>query len=118
MFAFLLLVAVPEPAPVPTFKVENKMPAFSVVNKMPAADPAPIREYWGGSWGWMERGPDGIYRQVSGPGGAAPQTFRSAGYHAGHSCPQCGRNQFVVDGFNSDGTHNHRCAYDGTVWRH
>lgn len=59
--------------PAPKFVVTNNVPpTFVVVNKIPAVvPPAPVREFWGGTWGWMERGADGVYRQVSGPGGAA-----------------------------------------------
>lgn len=114
MFTFLLLVAAPEP--VPTFKVENKMPAFTVVNRIPASEPAPTREYWGGSWGWVERGPDGVYRQVSGSGGAAAPTFRGDRYNASHTCPECGRSQFVVSGSRPGGGHYHTCAAGHTWW--
>ena len=45
--------------------------------------------------------------------------FRSSvQFHAGHSCPGCGRSQFVVAGWNRDGTHTHVCPACGTGWRH
>lgn len=38
-------------------------------------------------------------------------------FHAGHDCPVCGRSQYVIAGFNADGTHTHICAA-GHAWRH
>ena len=53
------------------------------------------------------------------PGVAAPRPFRGGtGYHESHSCPSCGRLQFVVAGFNGDGSHRHQCAACGQVWSH
>ncbi len=34
-----------------------------------------------------------------------------------HSCPTCGRSQFIVYRF-SGAMHSHKCAYDGTEWWH
>lgn len=44
-------------------------------------------------------------------------TFRQRDPHA---CPNCGRLQFVISGFNRDGTHTHVCPDPGcrTAWRH
>lgn len=54
------------------------------------------------------------------PGVAAPRPFRrtSAGHDPDHQCDRCGASQYVVSGFNADGTHNHRCPACGNVWRH
>lgn len=99
----------------PVFTVENKKaPGFTVENK--------ARETFRSSDGYLyEKHADGFYRRV--PGQSAPevaqQTFRpSSIYNPTHNCPTCGRSQYVVDSFNRDGTHNHRCPADGTVWRH
>lgn len=35
-----------------------------------------------------------------------------------HNCPSCGTYQVVIAGYNSNGTHNHRCNRCGTVWSH
>lgn len=79
----LLVVGSVAAAGEPRFTVVNKTgKRFVVINRMPAtacpctdctcaagvcpACPAkPVREYWGGQWGWMERGADGVYRQVT-----------------------------------------------------
>lgn len=42
----------------------------------------------------------------------------SSTFHAGHDCPACGRSQYVVNGYNRDGTHNHTCPACSTTWRH
>lgn len=39
-------------------------------------------------------------------------------YWAGHSCPTCGRGVFLISGRLPDGSHFHRCPYDGTAWKH
>ncbi len=52
------------------------------------------------------------------PGVAAP-TFRpGTNYDPDHTCNNCGRQQYVVSGWNRDGTHTHTCANCGTSWRH
>lgn len=48
----------------------------------------------------------------------AARTFRNGDYHASHSCPVCGRSQFVIHSGSKGGGHTHQCRYDGTVWRH
>jgi hypothetical protein len=52
-------------------------------------------------------------------GVAAPAvgTFRGSDYHPSHDCPVCNRAQYVISGFNPDGTHNHTCSA-GHTWRH
>lgn len=63
---------------------------------------------------------DGVYRLLPvrppqvmpAPGVPAAPTF-----HRSHTCPQCGLSQYVVERFNPDGTHTHRCAR-GHEWRH
>lgn len=52
------------------------------------------------------------------PAVAVVRTFQSSGYHAGHNCPTCGRQQFRVAGFAGNGQHRHTCPYDGTSWVH
>lgn len=37
-------------------------------------------------------------------------------YHAGHSCPRCGRQVVAIHSFRRDGRHVHRCG--GTYWYH
>lgn len=39
-------------------------------------------------------------------------------YNPSHNCPACGSSQYVVAGWNADGTHNHQCPSCRTVWRH
>jgi hypothetical protein len=68
-----------------------------------------------------EKHADGYYRLVPGqttvPGVTAPaRPFPVR--RDDHACPSCGRLQFRVDSFNRNGTHNHRCPVDGTVWSH
>lgn len=107
------------------FVVENKTtPTFTVDNKTTVLT-NPARERFTAVSGWIyEKGDDGVWRSVSEPKQdvapvvAAPATFRQTNYHAGHNCPKCGSSQFIVDYFNRDGTHNHRCPADGTIWRH
>ena len=56
------------------------------------------------------------------PAVVAKNTFQqrgtNAGYHAGHDCPSCNRSQFIISGWNSDGTHTHTCSSCGQSWRH
>lgn len=86
------------------------------------------REQWRAPDGLLyERHDDGVYRLVPGraaSGVAAPQTFRTGAYHAGHDCPACGHQSpartgtWIVRGHNSDGTHTHSCPNCGASWRH
>lgn len=48
------------------------------------------------------------------------QTFRNTAgnYNPDHICNRCGTSQYVISGFNADGTHNHQCPKCGNVWRH
>jgi hypothetical protein len=39
-------------------------------------------------------------------------------YDPDHQCNNCGRPQNVVDRFNPDGTHSHKCSTCGNVWKH
>lgn len=48
----------------------------------------------------------------------AAKTFRTGSYHAGHQCPSCNRSQFIISGWNPDGTHSHICSSCGEKWRH
>jgi transposase-like protein len=48
---------------------------------------------------------------------AAP-TFQSGGINKSHQCPSCEQYQWVISGFNSDGTHTHVCSRCSTQWRH
>lgn len=85
------------------------------------AKPVPKREQLVLSDGVYEKGDDGTFRKISdggAPGVVPAKNFQSGQRHAGHTCPACGRSQFVVASSNRDGTHNHRCPYDGTVWSH
>ncbi len=66
-----------------------------------------------------ERCSDGIYRAVPSqiaPEVAAPKT--GATFRDAHACPTCGQVQHTVSGWNRNGTHQHRCPVDGTVWSH
>lgn len=72
----------------PTFTVENKIPPFAVKNRIAA------------------------------PEVAAKPTFQNGSYHASHSCPVCGRSQFVIYTGSKGRTHTHRCQFDGTIWSH
>lgn len=38
-------------------------------------------------------------------------------YHAGHNCPSCGRQQFLIEN-DSGPNHTHRCGHCGTAWWH
>lgn len=59
------------------------------------------------------------WKLVAVPGVAAAPTFRNAGFHSGHSCPQCGRGVFVQAGAGPvPGTHWHECPVDHTRWFH
>lgn len=102
----------------PRFEVVNKVPpAFMVVNRLAPEPAAPAGwQWWVDATGkkWLVK----VEANNAGAPAVAPRTFPGGGYHAGHQCPQCGRNQFVIAGHNADGTHSHRCAFDGTVWRH
>lgn len=103
----------------PKFTVVNKVGTeFTVVNKVeqPAlptdpSQPAPA----GYQWQKVGDGPWTLVK-IGAPAVAPSGTFRVP-YHSGHDCPACGRQQFVVSGFNADGTHNHTCAA-GHTWRH
>lgn len=78
----------------PQFVVENKCPpSFAVTNKIPTVKAAPAV--------------------------AAPRGFRSGDYNADHTCPNCGRQQWVVQSgrANSPG-HTHQCPSCRTVWWH
>jgi len=48
----------------------------------------------------------------------AAKTFRSGGINKSHQCQNCGRQQFVIAGWNPDGTHIHKCASCGQSWSH
>jgi hypothetical protein len=120
----VLFVCGADPAP-PPFVVVNKCPAFTVVNRLPAPAqkwdytldlppyPAPAGKEWkrysGEQWALFPLSATSA-PEVAAPGG---NTF-----HDGHQCPRCGLSQYVVDSFNRNGTHNHRCTVDGTVWSH
>jgi len=122
----LLLLPLSVGSEPPAFVVTNRVPPFVVVNKVgpkPAgprltadgipADPAPPGREW-------QRRPGEDWKLVkvaAAPGVAAPQTFRGSDYHPPHDCPVCGRAQYVISGFNPDGTHNHTCSA-GHTWRH
>lgn len=107
-------------------KVEPKTPIAPIPKPKPDLptdpnQPAPV------GWQWIKYG-DGPWRLVpivetpkAAPGVAAPTFQRAgqdAGYNKSHVCPSCGRSQYIVDRFNSDGSHQHRCASCGTTWRH
>jgi hypothetical protein len=42
---------------------------------------------------------------------------RAPFFDADHTCNRCGRSQYIIERFNADGTHTHRCAC-GFSWRH
>jgi len=78
----------------PVFEVTNRCPqfvqAFVVTNRIPAV-----------------------------PAVTAKKVFRAGGYHAGHTCPNCGRQQWRVEsGTPNVAGHTHKCDGCGTVWRH
>lgn len=81
----------------PQFVVENRMSpaptAFTVVNAMPTVKAAPAV--------------------------AVKKTFQSGSYNSSHACPNCGRQQWVVQSgrANSPG-HTHQCPSCRTVWWH
>jgi hypothetical protein len=52
------------------------------------------------------------------PAVAAKKTFPNGGWHEGHQCPSCGREQFVVSGGFKYGVHTHTCSACGTTWSH
>lgn len=72
----------------PVFVVENHCPKFTVTNHIKAAPEVAVK------------------------------TFRTGEYNKSHQCPSCGQFQWVVSGFNSDGTHNHTCSRCSTQWKH
>lgn len=99
------------------FVVVNKVPAFTVVNKVAAptpptdpSQPAPA------GYRWIKYGNDPWKLEKDAPGVAVPKgaTFLDRS----HTCAKCGREQRVVSGFNSDGTHTHVCTSCGHAWRH
>ncbi len=51
------------------------------------------------------------------PGVARP-TATFPEFDPDHRCNRCGRTQYVVAGWNRDGTHNHVCPACGNSWRH
>jgi hypothetical protein len=55
--------------------------------------------------------------QRKGVAAPAASPFRGSDYHPSHDCPVCNRAQYVISGFNPDGTHNHTCSA-GHTWRH
>lgn len=64
----------------------------------------------------FKRGSDNAvtFARAARPEVRVPQTFRNPS----HNCPSCGRSQYVVAGFNGDGTHTHVCPSCGTSWKH
>jgi hypothetical protein len=46
-----------------------------------------------------------------------PKAAKAAQYHAGHNCPRCGRQQFVIYRFGPGPYHTHRCGTT-TYWYH
>lgn len=53
--------------------------------------------------------------------GVAARTFRNGanyGYHAGHNCPNCGREQLRPSSGTKWGPHWHTCANCLSTWRH
>lgn len=105
------------------FTVENKVTrTFVVENKIPPAKPEPVLPTdpdapAPSGYQWVKRG-DGPWKlekfTAAAPAVVAPPTFRDPS----HICAKCGREQRVVAGFNTDGTHNHQCASCGYSWRH
>lgn len=123
MFTVLLLMGAGAD-PAPKFIVENKTTptvTYTVENKAVApALPTDENQPAPDGYQWVKRG-DGPWKlEPNAPGVAVPKgaTFQQQGRGDGHQCPACGRSQYVVDSFNRDGSHNHRCALDGTVWTH
>ena len=134
----LLLLPLSVGSEPPAFAVTNKVPPFVVVNKVgpkPAAPTyadilarvqrggtvefvAPLPGFPGepGAYrAWMENGTPVMQRK--GVAVTTAQPFRGSDYHPSHDCPVCGRAQYVISGFNPDGTHNHTCSA-GHTWRH
>ena len=64
---------------------------------------------------WLENGTPVMQRK--GVAATTAQPFRGSNYHPSHNCPVCNRAQYVISGFNPDGTHNHTCSA-GHTWRH
>jgi len=64
---------------------------------------------------WLENGTPVMQRK--GVAVTTAQPFRGSDYHPSHNCPVCNRAQYVISGFNPDGTHNHTCSA-GHTWRH
>lgn len=110
VLAWLLFLDVFVHSAEPQFTVVNKTaPAFTVVNRIP------VETLLIGGVPHV-KGSDGVYRPTTtdaAPAVAAPRTFRDP-----HACPACGRLQFVVSGWNRNGTHSHTCPRDGTTWSH
>lgn len=81
---------------------------------------------------WIQATPDGWLTRIKDPtvprpGVAAETAFRPARnapnlyeceYSPDHVCHRCGQLQLVIDHWNRDGTHTHRCANCGHTWRH
>ncbi len=89
MFTFIVLSL----AAPPQFTVENRCPpVFSVVNAIPT--PAVV-----------------VPAKASG--------FQSGDYHAGHTCPNCGTQQWrVASGTANVSGHTHTCPSCGVSWWH
>ncbi len=130
MFTILLLSL----ASPPQFTVENKIPAFTVVNRVRETPTAyesllarvlagetvvvdSLPGYPSGPYRCFLEAGKPMFRKIAAPAVAAP-TFPQGGFHSGHNCPLCGRQQLVISGYAGTGQHYHTCPYDGTVWRH
>lgn len=68
---------------------------------------------------WEENGRPVMQLRSAAPGVAAPQPFRGLAYNPTHTCPSCGRAQYIISGSGPvPGTHTHTCASCGTSWYH
>ena len=87
-------------------------PVTTVVPSPPAYH---LVRFTDGVWRWVPAQPT----PLPGPGVPVSRPFRYDNrYDPDHRCDVCGATQYVVSGWNRDGTHSHRCPRCGNTWRH
>lgn len=61
--------------------------------------------------------PPAVVQSIPARAVPAARPFRGPVYSAGHTCPVCGRSQYVVGGYLPGGRHTHTCVA-GHTWFH
>lgn len=93
-------------APPLTPDANGRVPARAVLDLLSGGPPEPPAP------------PPETTTRVEAAAAPRPRAFAGPVFNASHACPACRRAQFVVDHFNADGTHVHRCSTCGTSWFH